>query len=107
MIVQLKAARLVEVLWQKRTDDISELACAAASTQMPASSTALATATYKSKLGRDIVEDYKLVKIGQSAYFTGAYLPLAYASYGHRDTKAQCIAHSNSVHIARPRISCS
>lgn len=66
--VQLKAARLAEVLWDRRTADITDLASATAS------SSAATGVTHKSKLGRDIVEDYKTVRIGQSAYFTGAAL---------------------------------
>ena len=65
--MQLKAARLVGVLWQRCTADVSELASAAAS------SSAATTATYTTKLGKEIGEDYKLVNIGQSAYFTGEF----------------------------------
>lgn len=62
----MKAARLAEVLWRRHSADVVELASTA-----PSSSAATGV-TYKRKLGKDIVEDYKTVKIGQSAYFTGA-----------------------------------
>jgi hypothetical protein len=52
--VQLRAARIVEVLWEKRSSKLTEL-----------------TAALRHKLGRDILKDYDSVNIGQSAYFTG------------------------------------
>jgi hypothetical protein len=52
--VQLRAARIVEVLWEKRSSKLTELAAA-----------------LRHKLGRDILKDYDTVHIGQSAYFTG------------------------------------
>ena len=63
----------MEVLWRKRSADVSELAGTATFSQVPASSSAATASTYKSELGRDIVEDYKLVKIGQSTFFTGVF----------------------------------
>jgi hypothetical protein len=66
MCVQLKAARLAEVLWEKRAADMAEVARA---------TTDASQVTHKIVLGRNIVEDYKTVGVGQSAYFTGQLPP--------------------------------
>jgi hypothetical protein len=66
--VQLRAARLAEVLQQGHGVEGAELGSTVASSSVATG------VTHKTKLGRDIVDDYKTVKIGQSAYFTGAFL---------------------------------
>lgn len=67
--MQLKAARIAELLWERRSGDLAELGSVVAS-----SSTAYtAGSTKKHKLGKEILEDYKTVSIGQSAYFTGVW----------------------------------
>lgn len=68
--MQLKPARLAELLWQRRSGELADVG------STTASSSVATGVTHKRKLGRDIVEDYKTVKIGQSAYFTGARTPL-------------------------------
>jgi hypothetical protein len=60
--VQLRAARLAEMLWEQRSADMTELASAASNVAR------------KTKRGRDILADYKTVGVGQSAYFTGKLL---------------------------------
>ena len=73
--MQLKAARIAELLWQRRSGELAEVASTVASSS--AATTYTAGGTVKHKLGKNILEDYKTVNIGQSAYFTGALPPPA------------------------------
>jgi hypothetical protein len=63
----LRAAKVAEVLFQKRSAPLTELASAFASE----ATLNTAEGLQKLKLGKNILEDYKTVNIGQSAYFTG------------------------------------
>lgn len=67
--MQLRAAKIAELLAAYRNVGVADVASAA-----PSSTATSQTAGGKPKvkLGKNIIEDYKTVSIGQSAYFTGA-----------------------------------
>lgn len=85
VVVQLKAARLAEVLWHSKTlrsgltlstlgSATGERDSASGSSSAPSRVRATARAA-RAQLGKDILKDYETVSIGQSAYFTGAAPP--------------------------------
>jgi hypothetical protein len=68
--LQFRAAKMAAVLWEKRSADVAEVA-SAFSLEAPSSTAYPAGTARKHKLGKNILEDYETVNIGQSAYFTG------------------------------------
>lgn len=79
--LQLKSAKLAEFLSAHSAEEPTEVSSSASQTTYAATNAPLIRP--KIKLGKDIVEDFKTVSIGQSAYFTGVLLsttPTAYPS---------------------------
>lgn len=74
-LVQLKAARIVELLWQRRNATLSDVV---SSTETMTTSTGQSSQAKVKKLGKDILKDYQTVSIGQSAYFTGTLVSTCY-----------------------------
>jgi hypothetical protein len=75
-ILQLKASKVTRLLRLWRDASLSEMHSSTTATSGTATSS-----DKKIKLGRDIVEDYKTVAIGQSAYFTGVALHALQATF--------------------------
>jgi hypothetical protein len=68
--VQLRAARVATLLWEKRYASLAQHACAMP--PEPSSSTNTETFTKKLQVGKNMLQDYETINIGQSTYFTGA-----------------------------------
>eukprot|EP00892_Ulva_mutabilis_P002674 jgi/Ulvmu1/12407/UM009_0056.1 len=74
--LRLKASRLAEVMWKRKSSRVSLLPAVATasdtdSSAAPSSGRGGTVRKARVQLGRDILKDYETVSIGQSAYFTG------------------------------------
>jgi hypothetical protein len=68
--MQLRAARVATLLWEKRYASLGQLACALP--PEPSSSTYTEIFSKKHRMGKNMLQDYETINIGQSTYFTGA-----------------------------------
>jgi hypothetical protein len=69
VLVQLRSARVSILLWEKRYAELSQVA--SASSLEPSSLFTSESSAKKSQMGKNVLQDYENIDIGQSTYFTG------------------------------------